>query len=106
MKKEIFYDQYSSICKTIVNPVRQKIIEIIGDHTMNVTQIQEQLNISMSNLSNHLSALYKVGVLSRKKDGSFIFYYLTEPKLTDVLNKMKEVIVSIAQKRISEISSH
>jgi ArsR family transcriptional regulator len=103
MTNNNFYDQYSSVCKTIVNPVRQRIIEIIGDSTLNVTKIQEKLNISMSNLSNHLSALYKVGVLSRKKEGNYVYYFLTEPKIIEVLERMKDIIVSIVQKKNSEI---
>jgi ArsR family transcriptional regulator len=104
MKKNEPYDLYSSVCRTIVNPVRQKIIEIINTQTLNVSQIRMELNISMSNLSNHLSALYRVGVLNRYKEGTFIYYFLTEPKILDVLGQMRKIIISISQKRNSEIA--
>lgn len=99
IKEDSFYEQYASMCKTIVNPVRLKVIEIIGDKKMNVSEIQKTMDISMSNLSNHLSALYRVGVLSREKQGNYIYYFLTEHTLMEVLQKMREVVRSITSKR-------
>lgn len=98
-KENLFYDQYALMCKTIVNPVRLKIINVIGKDKMNVSEIQKELDISMSNLSNHLSALHRVGILSREKSGNYIYYYLTDKELLEVLKKMKRVIGSISSKR-------
>lgn len=94
-----FYEQYAQMCKTIVNPIRLKIIEIIGYQQMNVSEIQSNLNIPMSNLSNHLNALFQVGVVNRMKKGSFIYYSLTEPALLAALEEMRSAIASIASKK-------
>lgn len=99
MLKDPFYQEYALICKTIVNPVRLKIIDLIGDQKMNVSEIQTQLNISMSNLSNHLTALHRIGVVGREKKGNFIYYYLVEPQLLEVTKTMKTVVHSIASRR-------
>lgn len=99
LNSDNFYEQYAMVCKTIVNPMRLKIIEIIRDNKMNVSQIQEKMNISMSNLSNHLNALYLMGVLNREKKGNFIYYFLTDLDLLAVLDKMKKVVGSIVAKR-------
>ncbi len=101
IENEVFYEQYSLICRTITNPVRLKIIELIGEEKKSVGEIQEQLGISMSNLSNHLSALYKLGIVRREKKGNFVYYYLTEKKLLEVLKLMRSVIETIMEKRNS-----
>ena len=98
-KEDPFYEEYAAICKTIVSPSRLRIIEAIGDQKLNVSEIQAQLELSMSNLSNHLSALHRVGVLGREKQGNFIYYFLTEPGILEVLKKMRSVIHSITSKR-------
>lgn len=98
-KDKIFYENYGTICKTIVNPVRLRIIQTIGEGKLNVSEIQKPLGISMSNLSNHLNALHRVGVLKREKQGNFIYYSLTEKSLLLVLENMRKVILSIAEKR-------
>ena len=97
--KDPFYEQYASMCKAIVNPIRLKIIESIGEKRMNASDIQAQLNISKSNLSNHLNALFQAGVLDRVKEGSFIYYSLAEPDLLAALAKMRSAIGSIAAKK-------
>ncbi|MFC2155253.1 ArsR/SmtB family transcription factor [Acidobacteriota bacterium] len=99
LNEDFFYEQYALVCKTIVNPVRLKIIEVIGDKKMNVSQIQEKMNISMSNLSNHLGALHLMGVLGREKKGNFIYYFLNDLDLLAVLEMMKKVVGSIVAKR-------
>ncbi|MDQ1351061.1 MAG: hypothetical protein QG657_1363 [Acidobacteriota bacterium] len=99
MLKDTFYQEYALICKTIVNPTRLKIIEIIGDHKLNVTEIRTHLNISMSNLSNHLTALHRIGVVGREKKGNFIYYYLAEPLLLEVMKTMRTVVHSVASRR-------
>ncbi len=99
LKNEVFYEQYSLMCRTITNPVRLKIIELIGEGEKSVGELKESLKISMSNLSNHLGALYKLGIVMREKRGNFVYYSLTEPKLLEVLKMMRSVIESIMKKR-------
>ena len=99
MLEDTFYEEYALLCKTIVNPIRLKIIESIGEHKLNVSEIQAHLNISMSNLSNHLTALHRVGVVGREKKGNFIYYFLMEPDLLAALQKMRKAIHSIAARR-------
>ena len=99
LSEDPFYEEYALICKAIVSPVRLKIIETIGVEKPNVSEIQAKLHISMSNLSNHLSALHRIGVIGREKKGNFIYYYLMETDLLEVLEKMKAVIRSIASKK-------
>ena len=99
MFEDTFYQEYALICKTIVNPIRLKIIDIIGVQKLNVSEIQAQLNISMSNLSNHLTALHRVGVVGREKKGNFIYYFLPVPEILEVMKKMRAVVHSIASRR-------
>ncbi len=93
-----FFEQCDLMCKVIVHPIRMKIIQVIGDGELNVSEILEQLDISMSNLSNHLRELHRVGLLIREKRGNFIYYSLMEPQLIPALQRLKEVISSIASK--------
>ena len=94
-----FYEQYALICKTIVNPVRMQVIEIIQDKTMNVSEILAHMDVSMSNLSNHLSALYRVGVLKRTKKGSYIYYSLADPGVLLALRQMRKSVGVITARK-------
>lgn len=97
--QEPYFAHFSSMCKIIVNPIRIRIIDILRDRRLNVSEIQAELTISMSNLSNHLNALFQAGVLDRCKQGSYIYYSLSEPELPQVLERMQHLITAMAERR-------
>lgn len=95
MLEDEFLELYVLMCRTISKPVRLKILDIIGVGKMNVGELQKELDISMSSLSNHLNELYRAGVLGREKQGNFVYYYLTQPKLLEGIARMQELIKDI-----------
>ncbi len=94
-----FLELYVMFCKTISKPARLRIIHLIGNGKMNVSTIQKELDIPLSNLSNHLNDLYRVGILSKEKQGNFVFYYLTDPELVAGVTKMQQIVKNINQKK-------
>lgn len=96
-----FLEMYVLLCRTITKPDRLKILKAVGEEKVNVTSLQKQLDISMSNLSNHLNDLYRAGILGREKQGNFVYYHLLEPKLIDGITNMQEIFKSIVKRRDS-----
>ena len=66
---------------------------------MNVSQIYEATGLSRSNLSNHLGALYKIGILGREKVGNYIYYYIAQPEILNVMDMMMKIVVKISKDR-------
>lgn len=97
-----FLELYVLLCKTVSKPDRLKIIKAIGEGKMNVSTLQKELNISMSNLSNHLNGLYRAGVLGREKQGNYTYYYLIEPRLLQGISQMQEIFKYITSRRGSK----
>lgn len=94
-----YLEQYVLMCSTISKPVRLKILYTIGDGKMNVSSLQKELDVPMSNLSNHLNALYRAGILAKEKEGNFVFYYLTEPELIKGIGNMQKIVTKINSKQ-------
>ncbi|MCP4150294.1 MAG: winged helix-turn-helix transcriptional regulator [bacterium] len=94
-----FAEFYALMCSTISKPIRLKILHFIGEGKVCVSDIQKEFDITMSSLSNHLSALYRAGVLGREKKGNYVYYYLTEPELLKGIAKMSAIITTISSKR-------
>jgi DNA-binding transcriptional ArsR family regulator len=55
-------------------PVRLKILSALCDTERNVTDLVSATNTKQSNLSQHLNALYRAGILSKRREGTQIFY--------------------------------
>lgn len=94
-----FFESYALMCSSVSKPIRLKIIHIIGEGKVCVTDLQKELGITMSSLSNHLNSLFRAGVLRREKKGNFVYYYLAEIELLEAIKKMSDVIKLIISKR-------
>lgn len=95
-----FLELYTLMCRTISKPIRLKLLHLIQESgKANVSDLQKQLNVSMSNLSNHLADLYRSGILGREKQGNYVFYYLTDPGLLKGIDDMQQIIKGIVSKR-------
>ena len=89
---ERFLDHYVLMCKAVSKPDRLRIINLLNDKKFNVGQIQKELDISLSSLSNHLNDMYKMGVLGKVKDGKSVYYFLINPELVDGIYNMQKII--------------
>jgi DNA-binding transcriptional ArsR family regulator len=41
-------------------------------------------DLPQPNVSRHLSLLYRAGVLNRRREGTFVFYRISDPMITDL----------------------
>jgi len=96
-RSDKFYEHYAMVCQTITNPVRLKIIEILGEGKLNVSEIQKETRLPMSNLSNHLGSLFRMGVLKKDKTGNYVYYSLTDKSLLEIIENMSKFVVKISQ---------
>jgi DNA-binding transcriptional ArsR family regulator len=56
------------------NPVRLSILRQVGKKASAVGDIQSKLRIPWSTLSHHLEVLREAGLLTQKREGTFLHY--------------------------------
>lgn len=80
-------ERAANMLKAIAHPVRISIIGCLEDgQKLTVTEIHKQLKIEQANASHHLGILRDKGVLSSKRVGKNIYYYLKHETLKVLLN--------------------
>ena len=92
MEKELF-DLHASICQTLANAKRLKIISILGDKELSVSEIAEKLGIRIANLSQHLAIMKAKGILKARREGTNIYYRISNPKVVQACKLMREVLM-------------
>ena len=97
---EKFLDHYTLMCKAVSTPDRLRVINLLNDQKFNVGEIQDQLNISLSSLSNHLNDMYKMGILGKDKVGKSVYYYLINPELVEGIANMQKIIKVMFKDRV------
>ena len=87
------YKLHASICHTLANPKRLEIIDKLRARELSVTALAEALEISQSNLSQHLSLMRQRGILTTRREGLNIFYRLSNPKIIQACELMRQVLL-------------
>lgn len=87
-----FYCMHSELCKTLANDKRQMILGALRDDELSVGQLVERTGISQANLSQHLSIMRSHGVVRARRDGTHVFYSISNPKLIQAFDLITEVM--------------
>jgi len=91
IKTEILKLQ-AEFCKSLSDPKRLHIIEELRGGERSVRELTETLGLKQSNTSQHLAILRKIGVISFRKEGSTVYYRLTNPKIAEACDMVHDVI--------------
>ncbi len=92
-EQDRLYDLHAAICKTFANPRRLRIVEALGDGERTVSELVELLGISKSNVSQHLGIMREKGVVEYRREGGYVFYRLSNPKVLEACRLMREVLL-------------
>lgn len=87
--------------KSLGHPVRLKIVRKLGRERLCVCELQEDVEFSQSNLSQHLKILRDSGILSGEKEGLKVMYQVKDFRVLEMLD-MAEGIVETHLKRAIE----
>ncbi|NHJ39654.1 MAG: winged helix-turn-helix transcriptional regulator [Asgard group archaeon] len=90
----------SKLFKTLADPIRLKIIEIIGDTEKCVCEIVEELAIAQPLVSRHLRILREMGLIIGRKDGTKKLYKLSNPQTIEIIDTVDEVYLKNLAKHI------
>ena len=69
---------FIKVMKALSDPNRVKIIKMLQHKMMCVCEMKEALHISQPSVSKHLKILEEAGLVSFKKDGLWVDYFLTD----------------------------
>ncbi|MCZ8216649.1 MAG: metalloregulator ArsR/SmtB family transcription factor, partial [Cyclobacteriaceae bacterium] len=75
--KDKVYSELARITKSMANPLRMEIIELLAQGEFSVEQIAEQTNLPIANASQHLQVLKNAQLVEINRQGNFIFYRLS-----------------------------
>lgn len=60
-------------------PMRLKILQAMCARPLTVSEIVAATGATQSNISRHLALLASAGVITRRKDGQFVYYAMSNP---------------------------
>ena len=75
------FETVAELFSLLSTPIRLRIIGALCNHEKNVSQLLSEIDTTQPNMSQHLSTLYRAGVLGKRREGTQIYYRLESERV-------------------------
>jgi len=89
--KDSVYAELARITKSMANPHRLEIIELLAQGDYSVEQIAGQTNLPIANASQHLQVLKQARLVDVNRKGNFIYYRLANNNVFKAWKALREL---------------
>ena len=93
----------ADLCFALADPTRILILYALDEQSHNVTEITNALNITQPTTSRHLKILRERGLVHTERQGTTITYHLTDRRLIEALDLLRNVLRDRLTRRASLI---
>ena len=97
------YKLHADFCKFMTNPKRIEILFLLGEKEMCVDDIASKMNVKVPNISQHLAVLRDKGVVEVRRDGTKMYYTLSDPKTLQACLIMRDAMIEQMEKTMKVI---
>jgi ArsR family transcriptional regulator len=75
------FETVSELFSLLSTPIRLKIISAVCEREKNVSELLVEIDTTQPNMSQHLSTLYRAGILSKRREGVQVYYRLQSERV-------------------------
>lgn len=97
--KQALFVQFAAIAKTLGHAHRLELLEQLAQGERSVEVLADRTGLSIANASQHLQHMRRVGLVTTRREGKFIFYALADDGILDVLTALRRV----AERNVAEV---
>jgi rhodanese-related sulfurtransferase/DNA-binding transcriptional ArsR family regulator len=97
--KNGLYEQFARIGKTLGNPHRLELLELLAQGERTVESLATETELSVANASQHLQALRQAALVESRKQGLFVYYRLADPAICDLCTALR----TVAERRLGDL---
>ncbi|MCS6965013.1 MAG: metalloregulator ArsR/SmtB family transcription factor [Thermoflexus sp.] len=91
------YELQAKFFRGFADPSRLAILEVLRGGALTVSEIVRATGLTQSNVSNHLACLRDCGLVVTRRQGKFIYYELSDPRVEQLLRLADELLAGIAK---------
>ncbi|OGX43922.1 MAG: hypothetical protein A3H41_04855 [Omnitrophica WOR_2 bacterium RIFCSPLOWO2_02_FULL_45_28] len=95
--EEKMFQMHAEVCKSMANPTRLKIMNLLRDGEKSVEELKKRLGLPKANLSQHLSVLRQRRIVSTRRAGLNIYYKVANPKMIKACDILRQVLLEQLQ---------
>ena len=82
----------ADLFKALAHPARIRVLEVLAEGERSVGDLQPDVGIELSHLSQQLGVLRRANVVTCRREGSSAIYSLKDPLVADLLDVAKRLL--------------
>lgn len=90
---------HQNICQAVGDPRRIQILYAVHEGRRHVSALAETLDVPQPTISRHLTLLRQRGLVAAERDGAAVYYSLTDPRIIDLLDAMRQMLRDILERQ-------
>jgi DNA-binding transcriptional ArsR family regulator len=102
---EQIFELHADVCKVFSNAKRLEILNTLRQREMTASELIGKIGLSKANLSQHMSVLKSKGVVLNRREGVNIYYRISNAKIIQACDLMREVLLEQFQEKGKMVAS-
>lgn len=82
----------AEFCKGLAHPKRIQVIRALKSGELPVNGLAKETGIAQANLSQHLSILRGIGLLTSRREGTTIYYAISDGRIVEACDLVRDCI--------------
>ncbi|MCT4640987.1 MAG: metalloregulator ArsR/SmtB family transcription factor [Bacteriovoracaceae bacterium] len=92
MEEMIKNSEYvAQILKVLGHPKRLLLLCLLKDEEKSVGDLEKACQISQSQVSQFLKAMELQGIVSKRKESNFVFYYISDLRIKQIIKQLDRI---------------
>jgi ArsR family transcriptional regulator len=84
----------ADLFRALAHPARVRVLEVLSEGEHSVRELQPQVGIELSHLSQQLGVLRRAGLVVTRKEHTSVIYAIRDPELVQLLEAAKRVLIN------------
>ncbi len=98
-ERAAIYRLHADFCKILSDANRLLIIAELTQGEESVSELTQRLNLHQSNVSKHLGLMREHGLVNSRREGSTIYYSLSDTRISEAIKLLQEAQAAQIEKR-------
>jgi len=87
------FQMHANVCQALASEYRLAIMYSLKESEKRVSDLAEEVGISVHNVSQHLRILRQALLVRSRKDGQTVYYSIANPKFMDACGLMRQGLI-------------
>lgn len=83
--------RYAAVGRALADPKRLCVLESLAAGELSVSDLSTRVGCQVPNMSQHLAVLRSAGLVAARRDGSTVYYRLSDPRVLEAYRLLQSI---------------